>query len=120
MTLQAIKRRTGKSIKRCVLNMDPVIGLDVAKGESQVQAFLQRKQTYKESFKFNHDLPGLHTFHHFYEEVENISGQPPAIIFESTGHYISLYFNFFKIKAFCSILLIQLFSFELEKQAFVK
>ncbi|MBM7601490.1 hypothetical protein JOC34_003915 [Virgibacillus halotolerans] len=29
--------------------MDPVIGLDVAKGESQVQAFLQRKQTYRES-----------------------------------------------------------------------
>ncbi len=30
--------------------MDPVIGLDIAKGESQVQAFLKRKQTYKQSF----------------------------------------------------------------------
>jgi len=35
--------------------MDPVIGLDIAKGESQVQAFLKRKQTYKQSFKFAHD-----------------------------------------------------------------
>ncbi|GAB3806461.1 IS110 family RNA-guided transposase [Virgibacillus kimchii] len=67
--------------------MDPVIGLDVAKGESQVQAFLQRKQTYKQSFKFAHDLQGLHVFHRFYQEVERVSGQPPAIIFESTGHY---------------------------------
>src|SRR5699024_11854642 len=67
--------------------MDPVSGLDVAKGESQVQAFLQRKKIYKQSFKFTHDLPGLHTFHHFYQELEKASGQPPAVIFESTGHY---------------------------------
>src|SRR5690625_5220243 len=67
--------------------MDPVIGLDVAKGESQVQAFSQRKETYKESFKFTHNLPGLHMFHRFYQELEKVSGQPPAVIFESTGHY---------------------------------
>src|SRR5699024_3299352 len=73
------------------LYMDPVIGLviglDIAKGESQVQAFLQRKQTYKQSFKFVHDLQGLHAFYQFYQEVEQVSGQPPAVIFESTGHY---------------------------------
>nr|WP_227001756.1 IS110 family transposase [Virgibacillus necropolis] len=67
--------------------MDPVIGLDIAKGESQVQAFLQRKETYKQSFKFAHDLQGLHAFYQFYQEVEQVSGQPPAVIFESTGHY---------------------------------
>lgn len=67
--------------------MDPVIGLDVAKGESQVQAFLQRKEVYKQSFKFTHDLPGLQTFHSFYQELEKASGQPPAVIFESTGHF---------------------------------
>ncbi|UJL46057.1 IS110 family transposase [Virgibacillus sp. NKC19-16] len=67
--------------------MDPVIGLDIAKGESQVQAFLQRKEAYKQSFKFKHDLQGLHDFYQFYQEVERVSGQPPAVIFESTGHY---------------------------------
>ncbi|WP_019375759.1 IS110 family transposase [Virgibacillus halodenitrificans] len=67
--------------------MDPVIGLDIAKGESQVQAFLQRKKTYKQSFKFAHDLQGLNVFYQFYQEVEQVSGQPPAVIFESTGHY---------------------------------
>src|SRR5699024_2315258 len=67
--------------------MDPVIGLDVAKGESQVQAFLQRKKTYKQSFKFALHLQGLKTFYQFYQEVEQIAGQPPAVIFESTGPY---------------------------------
>jgi len=64
--------------------MDPVIGLviglDIAKGESQVQAFLQRKETYKQSFKFTHVLPGLQSFHSFYQELEQVSGQPPATI----------------------------------------
>ncbi|WP_449355529.1 IS110 family transposase [Virgibacillus natechei] len=67
--------------------MDPVIGLDIAKGESQVQAFLQRKEAYKQSFKFKHALQGLHAFYQFYQEVERVSGRPPAVIFESTGHY---------------------------------
>ncbi|MGE6517656.1 IS110 family transposase, partial [Lysinibacillus sphaericus] len=39
--------------------MNPVIGLDVAKGESQVQAYLERKKPYKKSFKIKHDLDGL-------------------------------------------------------------
>ena len=39
--------------------MNPVIGLDVAKGESQVQAFLDKKQPYKKSFKVAHTLEGL-------------------------------------------------------------
>jgi transposase len=39
--------------------MNPVIGLDVAKGESQVQAFLDKKQPYKKSFKVGHTLEGL-------------------------------------------------------------
>ncbi len=30
--------------------MNPVVGLDVAKGESQVQAFLDKKKPYKPSF----------------------------------------------------------------------
>src|SRR5687767_14285376 len=67
--------------------MDPVIGLDVAKGESQIQAFLEKKKPYKTSFKFKHNKLGLHEFYLFYQEVEEQAGQPPAVIFESTGHY---------------------------------
>lgn len=36
--------------------MNPVVGLDVAKGESQVQAFLDKKKPYKTSFKVSHTL----------------------------------------------------------------
>ncbi|MDP5276197.1 IS110 family transposase [Chengkuizengella axinellae] len=67
--------------------MDPVIGLDVAKGESQVQAFLEKKTPYKKSFKFKHNRMGLHDFYLFYQELEQLAGQSPSVIFESTGHY---------------------------------
>ena len=36
--------------------MNPVIGLDVAKGESQVQAFLDKGKPYRKSFKVYHNL----------------------------------------------------------------
>ncbi|MYL38367.1 IS110 family transposase [Halobacillus litoralis] len=67
--------------------MDPVIGLDVAKGKSQVQAFLQKKDPYKKSFVFEHNVLGLHDFHRLWLEMEEITGRPPVVVFESTGHY---------------------------------
>ncbi|KKI90658.1 hypothetical protein WQ54_19440 [Bacillus sp. SA1-12] len=47
--------------------MSPVIGLDVAKGESQVQAYLDKKKPYKKSFRLiycpHHDnVLGLHQY----------------------------------------------------------
>ena len=50
--------------------MNPVIGLDVAKGESQVQAYLDRREPYKSSFKVAHTLDGLKCLHDFLLEVE--------------------------------------------------
>ena len=67
--------------------MDPVIGLDVAKGESQVQAFLARKQPFGKTFKFKHDTNGLRDFYVFYKEVKLNADTDPVVIFESTGHY---------------------------------
>ncbi|RIW26471.1 IS110 family transposase [Bacillus salacetis] len=67
--------------------MDPVIGLDVAKGESQVQAFLARKQPFGKTFKFKHDTRGLRDFFMFYKELELHADSNPVIVFESTGHY---------------------------------
>lgn len=67
--------------------MDPVIGLDVAKGESQVQAFLARKQPFGKTFKFKHDTNGLRDFYVFYKEVKLNAEADPVVIFESTGHY---------------------------------
>lgn len=95
--------------------MDPVIGLDVAKGESQVQAFLQRKKTYKQSFKFAHHLQGLHTFYQFYQEVEQVAGQPPAVIFESTGHYHEPVLQFLEDQAITYYVINPVVSYEAKK-----
>lgn len=97
--------------------MDPVIGLDVAKGESQVQAFLQRKEVYKQSFKFTHDLPGLQTFHSFYQELEKASGQPPAVIFESTGHFHEPVLQFLENQDIAYYLINPVVSFESRKMS---
>jgi transposase len=100
--------------------MDPVIGLDIAKGESQVQAFLQRKQTYKQSFKFAHDLQGLHAFYQFYQEVEQASGQPPAVIFESTGHYHEPVLQFLENQSITYYLINPVVSYEARKTSLRK
>ncbi|MFY0521513.1 hypothetical protein ACOMCU_27420 [Lysinibacillus sp. UGB7] len=36
--------------------MNPVVGLDVAKGESQVQMFLDKKMPYKSIVKIEHTI----------------------------------------------------------------
>ncbi|WP_077324133.1 IS110 family transposase [Virgibacillus siamensis] len=100
--------------------MNPVIGLDVAKGESQVQAFLQRKKPYKKSFKFEHHLQGLHAFYQFYQEVEQVSGQPPAVIFESTGHYHEPVLQFLEDQAITYYVINPVISYEARKTSLRK
>lgn len=67
--------------------MNPVIGLDIAKGESQGQAFLDKGQPFGKSFTVYHTQEGLEAFHSFLKLVEKESNQQPSIILESTGHY---------------------------------
>ena len=67
--------------------MNPVVGLDVAKGESQIQGFLDKKKPYKSSFKVSHTMEGLENLLHFLIEIENNSGVRPPVVLESTGHY---------------------------------
>ena len=49
--------------------MNPVVGLDVSKGESQVQAFLDKGKPYRKSFKVAHTLEGLSSLVEFLEDV---------------------------------------------------
>lgn len=68
--------------------MNPVIGLDVSKEESQVQAFLDKGKPYRKSFSINHDLEGLGNLLDFLQEVEkSAGGHQPSVVLESTGHY---------------------------------
>lgn len=61
--------------------MNPVIGLDVAIGESQVQAFLDKKQPYKKSFKVAHTLEGLTILLEFIREIEEVSQEKGPLLF---------------------------------------
>ncbi|MEK4084312.1 IS110 family transposase [Psychrobacillus sp. FSL K6-1415] len=68
--------------------MNPVVGLDVAKGESQVQAFLDKGKAYRKSFSIQHNLEGLKGFLDFLQEIEKAAGgYQPSVVLESTGHY---------------------------------
>jgi len=54
--------------------MNPVIGLDVSKGESQVQAFLDKGKPYRKSFSIKHNTEGLGSLLEFLHEVESSAG----------------------------------------------
>ncbi|SMQ64180.1 Transposase IS116/IS110/IS902 family protein [Bacillus sp. OV166] len=67
--------------------MNPVVGLDVAKGESEAQAFLDKDKPFGKSFSVSHTKEGLDSFISFLKELKRKSGIKPAVILESTGHY---------------------------------
>jgi transposase len=67
--------------------MNPVIGLDVSKGHSEGQAFLDKGKPYGKTFRFEHTLEGLNLLFNTVGNVQNEAGLPPIVILESTGHY---------------------------------
>ncbi|MDX8368060.1 IS110 family transposase [Cytobacillus sp. IB215665] len=100
--------------------MDPVIGLDVAKGESQVQAFLARKHPFGKTFKFKHDTNGLREFFMFFKEVEIHAELKPVIVFESTGHYHEPILQFLEEKKITYYLVNPIVSYETKKSSLRK
>jgi transposase len=69
--------------------MNPVIGLDVSKGESHAQAFINRGITHGKIFRFEHNLEGLASFLNYIQDLESFTGLRPAVVLEATGHYHS-------------------------------
>src|SRR4051794_539909 len=100
--------------------MNPVIGLDVAKGESQVQAFLDKKQPYKKSFKVSHTLEGLASLLDFIREVEDVSGGRPPIVLESTGHYHTPVVQYFEDRGYLLIIVNPLISYRAKSSSLRK
>jgi transposase len=100
--------------------MNPVIGLDVAKGESQVQAFLDKKQPYKRSFQVAHTLEGLVSLLDFMREVEDVSGRRPPIVLESTGHYHTPVVQYFKDRGYLLIIVNPLISYRAKSSSLRK
>ena len=67
--------------------MNPVVGIDVAKDESEVQAFLEKGKPYGKNFSIKHNREELDKFIGFLGEIRSLTGSRPVVILESTGHY---------------------------------
>lgn len=67
--------------------MNPVIDLDVCKGESQIQVFLDKRKPYRKSFRIKHGIRGLGNLLEFLHEVEKLaSGNQHTVVLESIVH----------------------------------
>ncbi|MCM3731512.1 IS110 family transposase [Fictibacillus nanhaiensis] len=100
--------------------MNPVVGLDVSKGESQVQAFLDKGSPYGKSFTISHINEELVELMHFLKEVECVSGVRPSVILESTGHYHTPVIQFLEEQNFMYILINPLLSHQAKKSSLRK
>jgi transposase len=67
--------------------MKPVIGIDVAKGMSVVQAFLKRSVPYGRDERVMHTPKGFERLREIAAELEAKTGMLPRVILEPTGHY---------------------------------
>lgn len=100
--------------------MNPVVGLDVSRGESQVQAFLDKGKPYRKSFKVSHTNEALDSLLHFLREVENESGLEPTVILESTGHYHAPIIQFLEEQNYLYIMVNPLLSYQAKKSSLRK
>ncbi|MGZ9817077.1 IS110 family RNA-guided transposase [Peribacillus simplex] len=100
--------------------MNPVVGLDVAKGESQVQAFLDQSKPYGKSFSMKHIKEELDHFLDFLKEIEEVSGQMPMVILESSGHYHTPVIQYLEEQGILYILLNPIISYQAKRTSLRK
>lgn len=60
--------------------MNPVIGLDVAKGESKAQVFLAKGKPHGRTFSVVHTRNGLEQFNRVIREIEDLAGVTPTYL----------------------------------------
>lgn len=100
--------------------MNPVVGLDVAKGESQVQAFLDKSKPFGKSFSMKHTREELNHFIGFLNEIKVMTGQMPMVILESTGHYHSPVIQYLEEHEVLYILLNPIISYQAKRSSLRK
>ena len=100
--------------------MNPVVGLDVAKGESQVQAFLDKSKPFGKSYSMKHTKEELDRFIGFLKEIEGMTGQMPMVILESTGHYHSPVIQYLEDHEVLYILLNPIISYQAKRSSLRK
>ncbi|WP_145411137.1 IS110 family transposase [Paenibacillus xylanexedens] len=67
--------------------MQPVVGVDVAKGSSVVQAFRTRNEPFGKAVDIVHEKSGFEQFSRILDGLQAETGLAPVIVLEATGHY---------------------------------
>jgi len=67
--------------------MEPVVGIDVAKGVSVIQAFTKRNEPYGKSESISHGELGFNRLGELLTALQVKAGVSPVVILEATGHY---------------------------------
>lgn len=67
--------------------MEPVVGLDVSKGTSTLQAFTDRNKPYGKMMSILHTEEGFEHLRDLIGELKRITGIEPIVVLEATGHY---------------------------------
>lgn len=67
--------------------MQPVVGVDVAKGSSVVQAFRNRNEPFGKCIDIMHKKSGFEQFSNMLDGLQTETGLAPVVILEATGHY---------------------------------
>ncbi|WP_079508733.1 IS110 family transposase [Mesobacillus jeotgali] len=100
--------------------MNPVVGLDISKGESQVQAFVDKGKPFGKSFKVAHTLQGLDLLVEFLEVVQKESGLKPPVILEATGHYQKSVVQYLEERGYLLIIINPLISYKAKSSSLRK
>lgn len=67
--------------------MEPVVGLDVSKGTSVLQAFTSRNELYGKTISINHTEEGFERLGDLLLDLQRVTGNEPVVVLEATGHY---------------------------------
>jgi len=100
--------------------MNPVVGLDVAKGETEGQMFLHKGKPHGRHFSIVHTADGFAKFHEVLEGVEALAGAKPTVILESTGHYHDPVVRFLEEHSYVYIVVNPLISHQAKKSSLRK
>ncbi|KQN97865.1 IS110 family transposase [Paenibacillus sp. Leaf72] len=67
--------------------MEPVVGIDIAKGASVLQVFFKRNEPYGKAESISHDEIGFKRLGELLTELQAKTLVAPVVILEATGHY---------------------------------
>jgi len=100
--------------------LNPVIDLDVAKGETKGQAFLDKGIPHGKHFNIIHTADGFERFHQILKDIEALGTVQPTVILESTGHYHIPVVQFLEERNYVYIIVNPLISHQAKKPSLRK